>query len=130
MALTDEQTRKVYKYLRVPQITQHGSVLSGTPVLTEFVHVVQTAINQLTPGGEATVIECLAALDAITAGLTSASAGLGLKRVKGKTSEVEYQDGEGGFSARTAQQAYWRSELANVLGVPLDQFLMCGTREP
>lgn len=130
MGLTDEQVRKIYKYLRVPQITQHGSVLSGTPVLTAFVHVVQTAVNQLTTGGEATVIECLSALDAITAGLTAATAGLGIKRVKGGSSEVEYADGEGGFAARTAQQDHWRSELAHVLGVPLDQLLMCGAREP
>jgi len=132
MALTDEQVRKIYKYLRVPQITQHGSVLSGTPVLTAFVHVVQTAVNQLTIAGEASVVSILSTMDAIRTAMASPTAAFGLKRVKGGSSEIEYQDNDGGFQQRNSQWEYWRNELASVLGLSLWQLDLPsgGAREP
>lgn len=133
MALTNDQERKVYEYLRVLQVSATGSLLSGVPVLTASTHMLRVAIDDLTPNGEASVTGILTTMDAIRAGMGGASSALGLKRVKGKTSEIEYQDGEGGFASRSTQWEYWRNELACVLGLQLwmlDSASGGGAREP
>lgn len=120
MALTNDQERKVYEYLRVLQVSATGSLLSGVPVLTASTHMLRVAIDELTPNGEASVTAILTTMDAMRTEMGDAEGALGLKRIKGKTSEIEYQDGEGGFTARRRQWNYWRRELASVLGLSLE----------
>jgi len=131
MALTGEQTRKVYEYLRVLQVSAVGSLLGGVPVLTLQTHLVQTAVNELTSNGETTVVSILGTMDALRSQMSAPSAARGLKRVKGGSSEIEFQDDEGGFASLTKNWEWWRRELASVLGINLAEIdAPTGVREP
>lgn len=130
MALTNDQVRKVYEYLRVLQVSATGSLLSGVPMLTQSTHLLQTAINNLTANGETSVTSILTAMDAMRAAMASPSSALGLKRVKGGSSEIEYADGDAGFASRQRQWNAWRRDLACVLGLPLELLQSHGSFEP
>lgn len=113
MALDDEQKRRVRLHMGVAQVSSTGGVLSGMPVLTVYTHLVETAINELLPTGETTVIALLAELDAARASLSTHYARAGVLEVE----DIKLSDSSRGLNEKRSVYASLVADLAACLGV-------------
>jgi hypothetical protein len=113
MALTDEQKRRVRLHLRVAQVMQTGTIAGGVPVLTQYTHSVETALNELTADGETTVIALLTELDAARSAASTHYARAGVIKVE----DVELSDSSRGLREKRDVYASLVADLASCLGV-------------
>ncbi len=113
MALTEEQKRQCRMHLGVAQVSRSGVVLSGLPTLTTYSHLVETALNELLPSGETTVIALLAELDAARSSRSSHYARAGVVKVE----DIELSDSSRGWREKGDVYASLVADLAACLGV-------------
>lgn len=113
MALTDEQKRLVRLHMGVAQVMQTGTIAGGVPTLTQYSHSVETAINELLPTGETTVIALLAELDAARASLSTHYARAGVLEVE----DIKLSDSSRGLNEKRSVYASLVADLAACLGV-------------
>lgn len=114
MALTSDETRRVYLHCGALQVTTTGGLVGGVPMLTEQTHQIQTAIESLTANGETTVRELLDQLDTLRTGLFGSASKAGIQQTSSGESSVTFSGEE--FEKRREIYEWARKELMNALG--------------
>lgn len=115
MALTDDEKRRCYLYTGHHQVDRLGHYVGGQPSTTEAVHILETSLTHLTPGGETTVRGLLATLDSLYEELFS---GVSQRLKAAEVKDVRLNSRE--WEQRMTQWAFFRGELARTLDCELD----------
>lgn len=111
MALTSDETQAAYRHLRVAQVAASGDFVGGVPVLTEFTHQLQSALDNLTANGEAVVRTTLDTLEVLWLEMVSVKTRFQATKLEGiELNPKEWDD-------RRRQYEFFRGELAATLGV-------------
>lgn len=114
MALTEDQKRRVRLHMRVAQVAQTGTIAGGVPVLTQYTHSVETALSELLPSGETTVIALLDELDAARASTSTHYARAGVLKIE----DIELSGNDhSALAAKRDVYAGLVADLAACLGV-------------
>ena len=114
MALTADETRRVYIHMGVFQVSAQGVLVGGVPALTEVTQKLQGALDSLTANGETTVRELLGFLDA----KRTAIIGMDSHFQAAKLGQITLNEKE--FAQRIEHYNWIRQELARTLDVPFD----------
>lgn len=114
MALTADETRRIYLHMGVFQVSAQGVLVGGVPALTAVTQKLQGALDSLTTNGETTVRELLGFLDAKRTSIIGMDSHFQAQKV----GQITLNDKE--FAQRLEHYNWIRAELARVLDVPFD----------